>query len=235
MLYALILLVAALCLIHIDFTHSSKSNTIQIHQGASEQNTKEENTTTQNNDNKHTVKINTDSSQPLLETSIIHQINEQPSDTDTDSENITSAHLQDELSKESMTMHSFSAKQQKEYLVAIQTASSLISNFLQHKNYIDDISILQKNTVPKNVEMVIEEMLSYSRLYITDDIVGTNIKLFPSEGFASDILGHFISIHKMPKNNVQREEAYRIISNKLYMLNEYFFSDQFFNQILHND
>lgn len=222
-LYVVALLLIVLFLIHVDFRKTGDVSKIHV----SAEDALVEHKTSE----KNKVKINTDNTKSLLETSIVHHVETQSSANDTDNEVIPDVQLQNELSKESMTMYSFSAKQQKIYLNTIQAVSTLIANFLQNKEFAAEISIIKSNKMPKNVESIIDEMETYTNSLSKQDTV----RLFPSEGFVSGLLGHFVSISKMPEDSIKREAAFRIINDKIYIITEYFFSDQFFNQILHND
>jgi hypothetical protein len=50
-----------------------------------------------------------------------------------------------------------------------------------------------------------------------------------------NIVGHFVKVDKVPRMSSDRNVMYEQISNRLYILENYFYSQQFLNEMVNHD
>ncbi len=133
-----------------------------------------------------------------------------------------------------LSISTFTTDQQRKYLEATNAAANLVLNFLEHKHYGNALVVLQSYKLPTQVEHVILAMADYDNKY-GDMIDNKSTKVLPDKGLVGGIIGHFVSIRKTPESKLEMNKKYDEIKSQLYMINDYFNSVQFFNQILNHD
>jgi hypothetical protein len=116
----------------------------------------------------------------------------------------------------------------KAYLNSISAASRMMIKFLRHEDYRPDLSVIDKSRLPLEVKLIVQDMEEFANTY-NPGAKTAPLRLFPDRGVLDRLVGHFVQIEKLPHNSTDKNIKYEQISSRLYILQNYFYSQDFLN------
>jgi hypothetical protein len=119
----------------------------------------------------------------------------------------------------------------KAYLNAISSASRLMVKFLRGEDYRSDLTSIDKSYLPSEVKLLLEDMQEFADSYATQADKGS-IRIFPEQGILDKIVGHFMHVDRLPYRSADKNIKYEQIVNRLYVLENYFYSQSFLNETM---
>lgn len=121
----------------------------------------------------------------------------------------------------------------KAYLNATSSVSHLMTKFLQKADYTKELSSIDQTKLPPEVKEILAEMKDFAenQMKAPED---SNAKIFPKEGVLDRIAGHFVQIERV-SDSKSKNERYEQICKKLHILEDYFYSQKFLNEMMGHD
>lgn len=120
----------------------------------------------------------------------------------------------------------------KTYVRTTSAVSHLMTKFLQKADYSQELSDIDQTNLPPDIKQVLTEMKNFAENNMKTP-ADSNSKIFPKEGLLDSIAGHFVQIEKVADSR-HKDEKYEQICNKLHILEDYFYSQQFLNEMIGN-
>lgn len=118
----------------------------------------------------------------------------------------------------------------KNYAAINSDVSHLITKFLQKTDYTKELNSINQTKLPPDVKEILNQMKDFAendmKVVANDDV-----KIFPKEGMLSGIVGHFVHIEKITDSKL-RDEKYEQIRMKLHVLEDYFYSQKFLQEMM---
>ena len=124
------------------------------------------------------------------------------------------------------------AELSKAYLNQTSSVSRLMTKFLQKADYTKELNSIDQTKLPPEIKKILAEMKEFAENNMQAQDVNT--KVFPKEGVLDKIVGHFMQIEKIPGSQLKNQQ-HEQISKRLHILEDYFYSQKFLNEMMNYD
>lgn len=120
----------------------------------------------------------------------------------------------------------------QKYLEQMRAVHTLTTQFIRKKDYENALKAIEQTSLPQMVKRILGDIESYKEQYMQKEQIVT--QLFPQQGVIDRVVGHFVQITKLPSNNLTETVEHDRILKDMQVLTDYFYSEQFFKQVLHD-